>query len=128
MSVRWDSDKIVAAMTGAVHAGLDAAADVIADAAVAIHGRDHGGVPSRPGDPPNVQTNNLRASIRRTRASNFHVGVGTAVDYGRYLEFGTVTIAPRPWLRRAMAVSEKDARRAFTAAFKAKLREDGLSA
>lgn len=61
--------------------------------------------PSRPGEPPHVDTGRLRASITHEIDRSFFniIGrVGTNVDYGRDLELGTSKMLPRPWLRPAM--------------------------
>jgi phage gpG-like protein len=62
-------------------------------------------VHSRPGEPPRKQTGRLRASVTHdVDAASLTARVGTNVEYGKYLELGTKRgIAPRPWLRRALA-------------------------
>jgi hypothetical protein len=65
---------------------------------------------SKPGDPPAPDTGTLRRSAFLERTAN-GVRVGVAMPYAAALEFGTtragkqrnVTIAPRPFLRPAMA-------------------------
>lgn len=69
-------------------------------------GRPH--VPSRPGEPPRVDTGRLRSSITHEVVSKLKgiVGrVGTNVKYGRYLELGTSKMLPRPWLIPALKKS-----------------------
>ena len=65
----------------------------------------YGKSPSAPGEPPHVQTGRLRASVAfEVDKESLTARVGTNVKYGRYLELGTrAGIAPRPWLRRALA-------------------------
>lgn len=61
--------------------------------------------PSPPGEVPAVQTGHLRRSIAQEverRLWNVAARIGTNVRYGRYLEFGTPKMAPRPWLRPAI--------------------------
>lgn len=67
----------------------------------------YGAFPSAPGEPPHKQTGRLRASVAYEVDEGTLTGrVGTNVDYGKYLELGTKRgIAPRPWLRRALAES-----------------------
>lgn len=113
MSVQWDTERIKQAILAAADKGLEAAGDVVANKAVTLIGINHGGVPSKPLFPPNSQTGNLHKSITRTRAEAGKVSVGTAVEYGRYLEFGTYRMLPRPWLRRALAESKPQALAAF---------------
>lgn len=64
----------------------------------------YGAFPSKPGEPPRKQTGELR---RRTTyevdAAKGIARIGTNVKYGRWLEFGTSRMKPRPWLRRALA-------------------------
>jgi hypothetical protein len=64
-----------------------------------------GPAPSAPGEPPHTQTGNLIANVDYSideRTMTWRVG--TPVIYGLYLETGTRRgIAPRPWLRPAMA-------------------------
>jgi hypothetical protein len=58
---------------------------------------------SSPGQPPAVATNDLKNSLKDMEAINVSddgtVGeVGTTIDYGAMLQFGTRNILPRPWL------------------------------
>lgn len=60
--------------------------------------------PSAPGEPPHRQTGWLQDSVRYEIIDDQTAWVGTDLDYGWYLEMGTRRgIAPRPWLRPAMA-------------------------
>jgi phage gpG-like protein len=61
----------------------------------------YGASPSKPGEPPNVQTGRLRGSVAHERVGMV-ARVGTNVRYGRDLELGTRKMAARPWLRRAL--------------------------
>jgi hypothetical protein len=54
--------------------------------------------PSSPGEPPGVDTGALRASMRFSKIRQLHYRVSDGVDYGIYLEVGTSTIAPRPFV------------------------------
>lgn len=61
--------------------------------------------PSLPGNAPAPDTGNLRASIHYTIEGEGKqtIGrVGTDVEYGKHLEFGTSKMAPRPWLKPAL--------------------------
>lgn len=62
-------------------------------------------VRSKPGEPPRKQTGRLRASVaHEVDEATLTARVGTNVVYGRHLELGTKRgLAPRPWLRRALA-------------------------
>lgn len=59
------------------------------------------GVASRPGAPPAPDTGALRRSIAVVPQGDDTIRVGTGLDYGRFLEFGTAKMAPRPHARPA---------------------------
>jgi HK97 gp10 family phage protein len=63
--------------------------------------------PSAPGSPPGVVTGTLRNSIymnvHSSGAKSALIEVGTRVKYATYLEFGTRRMAPRPFMRTAIA-------------------------
>lgn len=67
--------------------------------------RIYGAVRSKPGEPPRKQTGRLRASVtREIDEGDLTARVGTNVRYGKALELGSRKgLAPRPWLRRALA-------------------------
>ncbi len=50
--------------------------------------------PSAPGQPPNINTGNLRNNTVASKAKNMRCAVGTPVKYGLYLENGA-TITPK---------------------------------
>lgn len=59
-------------------------------------------VASKPGEAPNIDTGRLLSSISfEVDPQTLTSIIGTNVKYGRYLEFGTKTIAARPWLSTA---------------------------
>lgn len=64
-----------------------------------------GAVRSKPGEPPRKQTGRGRASVTyEVDEKEMTARVGTNVKYMKALELGTKKgIAPRPWLRRALA-------------------------
>lgn len=63
---------------------------------------------SSPGEPPAVATGRLRQSIKGVTENNGLTGlVGTEIDYGPMLEFGTSKMASRPWLRKSFEKAEK---------------------
>ncbi len=65
----------------------------------------YGAFPSSPGEPPHLQTGQLRMSVTYevdTESTPMQGRVGTNLDYGKFLEFGTKRgLKPRPWLLRA---------------------------
>lgn len=60
--------------------------------------RERTSTPSKPGDPPNVQTGELRASIRAAPDGKLRVLIHDGVEYGAYLELGTNRMAARPFI------------------------------
>lgn len=56
--------------------------------------------PSLPGEPPKKITGFLQRSIaHKMSGDKQHAFVGTGIDYGLYLEIGTVKMEARPFLR-----------------------------
>jgi len=62
---------------------------------------------SAPGEAPATDTGTLANSIAVQRLGPLSARVGTGIRYGQYLEFGTQSIEPRPWLWPA-ATAERD--------------------
>ena len=87
-----------------------AAARVVRDAVVAVFGTNHGGVPSRPGMPPNSQTNNLRQSWEIDAANP---AVYSEVEYAGFLELGTVDMAARPYVDKSINDAGSNVEEAF---------------
>ena len=56
---------------------------------------------SNPGEPPNADTGRLMQSIKVEKDGLAYL-VGTNLKYGAWLEFGTLDMAPRPWLSVAV--------------------------
>lgn len=73
--------------------------------------------PSKPGEPPGVDTGNLRAGMKQERLSHLSYIVYAQAEYAPYLEIGTEHMEKRPfftpvfedWRRRKFV---EDARRA----------------
>jgi HK97 gp10 family phage protein len=65
----------------------------------AVSGKNH--VPSLPGEPPNEDTGVLRTNIETTQAAPLRVEVSSNAPYAVALEFGTSTMAERPYMRPA---------------------------
>lgn len=69
---------------------------------------------SAPFEPPNLDTGRLNKSIlvepKRPSPGNKTFQVGTNLPYGKFLEFGAIHMAPRPWLYPAYmnVMSRKD--------------------
>lgn len=77
----------------------------------------YGANPSRPGEPPHVQTGRLRGSVA-FEVDGMTTRIGTNVVYGRHLETGTSRMAARPWLRRMLIERIPIFRRILTAPIK----------
>ena len=60
-----------------------------------------GGQASKPGEAPAPDEGNLRDSIAVVPQADGTIRVGTGLDYGRLLEWGTDKIEPRPHARPA---------------------------
>lgn len=56
---------------------------------------------SAPGQPPATDTGALASSVARVDGK-LEAAVGTGLEYGKHLEFGTSTIKARPWLIPAL--------------------------
>lgn len=101
VKITWTADQWARAIIPAINAGLTAAAQVCADQAV----QSFGSSPSPPGSPPGVDTGLLRNSIAvaspEALGTPLKAAFGTAVPYGRHLEFGAVV---RPKKAKALAI------------------------
>jgi HK97 gp10 family phage protein len=126
MSLRWYGDKVTNKFQRQVRRNVTDACLVVESTAKGLMGR--GGrtesgeagekaqkinsYHSKPGEPPRVQTGTLRRSITHEIHPILPIGrVGTNVKYGKFLEFGTRRMAPRPWLRLALAKSRDKIKR-----------------
>lgn len=58
---------------------------------------------SRPGEPPAPDTGRLRASVTNEQLPDGSVQVKVTAPYAVALEFGTSRMAPRPYVRAAIA-------------------------
>lgn len=98
----------VRAKTSLEKALVKAAMKVEADAKKLFRGRDD---VSAPGLPPRVDTGRLRASITH-RLANDDTGpvaeVGTNVEYGVWLEYGTSRMQPHPFMGPALEMNAKE--------------------
>ena len=59
---------------------------------------------SAPGESPAVRLGGLRNSIGykvHNEGTRLLGDVGTKLEYGQHLEYGTLHISPRPWLRKS---------------------------
>lgn len=69
---------------------------------------------SAPGESPAIRTSQLFNSIAQevieTR-EGYEGIIGTPLDYGVYLEFGTSRMLPRPWLGPPLQIAQKEFKR-----------------
>lgn len=81
---------------------------------------------SKPGDAPNTDTGRLVKSVDFNFENRGLVGeVGTNLKYGKHLEFGTKTMAPRPWLSTAVKSVEGKLSRIFKKQFRNSVEKSG---
>jgi len=78
--------------------------DTVTNPNVTYHRKHRPHHPSVEGNPPAVDYGTLRRSVTHTIGEENgkpYALVGTDLDYGRCLEFGTSKMKPRPWLSLA---------------------------
>lgn len=110
VNVTVTGESLATNAAAAAQVGMIAAARVVRDAVVAVFGTNHGGVPSRPGMPPNSQTNNLRQSWEIDAANP---AVYSEVEYAGFLELGTVDMAARPYVDKSINDAGSNVEEAF---------------
>lgn len=106
----WRGTELAASIQGATWQGIQRAAlhlrtkmqlKIGKSGRVKGKGRKTIHVPSKPGEPPRKKTGALQASVLvqwLPAILEARIGVPTNTIYGFYLEVGTRTIAPRPWM------------------------------
>lgn len=81
---------------------------------------------SAPGEYPKTDTGNLVSKIFFRIDKNELVGeVGTALDYGVYLELGTSRMSPRPWLQPSFNKHKQDIQDGIKEVLKKELNKNG---
>jgi len=119
MSVKWNDAALRARVERATMRGVVRVTEAVRNEAIALilntqktgriytrRGVTHQA--SAPGEPPASNTGRLVNSIQTVYDTKNLTGtVGTSVEYGGYLEFGTQTIEPRPFLRPALATHRR---------------------
>lgn len=99
----------------AVRAALALSAAAVRDEARAILSEVDLDRPSPAGAPPQRRSGRLRDSVfARVDRNTLRAEIGTDLPYGAYLEFGTVRMAPRPWLTLAFDIAKPTVRRLIT--------------
>lgn len=74
--------------------------------------------PSAPGSPPSIISGTLRASVKTFKPvkrgfGQYSILVGPTVVYGRIQELGGDNLPPRPYMRPAADLSERDVRNVY---------------
>ena len=99
--------RLVADVERAAARAVRAGAKDLRDTARALLDEPGVGRPSAPGTPPHRQTGGLRDSVVvRTSADGLSAEVGTDLDHGAHLEFGTQDMPARPWLLPAFEIAK----------------------
>jgi hypothetical protein len=84
------------------------------------------GAPSRPGEPPRRDSGRLRDGLFvRTSHDGLSAQVGTDLDYGFHLEFGTQAMSARPWLHPAIELAKPRIKRRIVQALRDTLAKGG---
>ncbi len=100
------SDRLADQVEFAVQAAVAEGAHDLRREARALLNLPGAGAPSGASEPPRRQSARLRDSLRVEIAPNrLSATVGTDLDYGAHLEFGTQDTAPRPWLQPAAQIA-----------------------
>lgn len=106
---KWDTRQLIDTVDGAFARRMErAAAYVASDVKRSMKGGGKPHMPSRPGDPPNIDTGELRRSIHHQVIVQNHIVRGyviAAAVYARALELGYLpnNLLPRPFLRPTLA-------------------------
>jgi hypothetical protein len=120
--LQWSGDTVTRTLEEALFRGLTNAGIVLKrkmSDTVGVKGHPRARR-SLPGEPPRVENNLLRKSMSAVPSQAERVvRVGTNQPHGRYMEFGTRTIMPRPWVQRSI----NDAQKGMIAAIRAAMRE-----
>ena len=95
--LKWHGDKAIKSMEQAINVALTASALVVEGQAKAL-------VP--------VDTGNLRNSITH-EVEKKEARVGTNVEYGPFVELGTVKMAAQPYLNPALEQNKNSIRKIF---------------
>lgn len=118
MTVSWNGNAVLASIRSGVMRGLVRGTEAVRDDAVSLQdnsprsGRWYGKhKASGPGEPPAPDTGTLKGSITTSvDAVNLTGNVNAGTTYSRHLEFGTVKMAPRPFMRPALMNKREEIR------------------
>ena len=114
MAMTWHGDEAIKRVNAVIEGRLQGAAMFVqsqarknisrAQPTKLVHGAGGGSyrrglAPSQPGEFPKKVMGQLRQRITYEMDKNpLRARVGTSLPYGKYLELGTRTMLPRPWL------------------------------
>jgi len=137
MSTTWNGDRITIGVRNAIMRGLVSVGNDVRNYAInsIVEGPKTGAVYSRggkvhqasaPGEPPAGDIGTLQNSITlRIDAAKLNVYVNAGARYAAALEYGTVRMEPRPFLRPALAVHTAQINARVTAEVRAYLAGGG---
>lgn len=131
MSVKFDPDRVIDQIRTAANIGVMNGAEMVREEALRSitqdpkTGRKYPGLPNRssaPGESPASQLGRLVASIEtRPDPANVRAVVNAGTAYARILEMGTGRMAPRPFLRPALALKREEIEAEINARIRAAL-------
>ncbi len=115
------------AMEKGIGKALFAAGEIVADRAQgsimagSVSGKKH--MPSRPGEPPSNDTAVLHNNIETVQVEVLEVEVSSNAPYGAALEYGTSSMAARPFMRPAAIETKGEVVTLINTAIKNELRK-----
>ena len=104
VSVQWQGDRATRGLSATLHRRMQRGAALVQADARRLVSTPYPPA-SRPGQPPRRRTGRLMNSIVATvsqRGRSIVLSLTARVRYARFLELGTVRMAARPFLMRAM--------------------------
>jgi len=113
LHLEWHGEEVKERLNEAAAAGLNAAATALRGH-MSFNLSIQGPPRSLPGQFPHMDTGTLRRSLKteKATASSLYAAAGVDAtaynegtlvdDYALYLEFGTMRMAPRPWILRTL--------------------------
>jgi HK97 gp10 family phage protein len=87
-------------------------------------GNEYQHTTSLPGEAPNTDRGSLVRSIQ-VEIKQDDIYVGSSLPYASFLEFGTTTMEPRPWLIPAVEANRSEATKQFKFAVDRVIKKDG---
>jgi len=97
----WKANNFVGKLEQRVVRNLKNVAKKVEGDLKAVVGQAHSPPPSKPGEPPHMDSEWLRDSIEvKADKNGLHIQFA---EHGLHLEYGTSQMAPRPWLRPTLA-------------------------